>query len=148
MFSQSTRRICPPSRASYRAPLGVKICKYVYLYYASTNMYFIRSRAAPTLRNVVGDIRDEDGRNKRRRAWARACSGTGTGETPGHQNLMRPQSGSPGLGAYAANAGACAPSAARRSLPDLAARRLCPALLPSCYRLPTSPEHDPKRRCT
>ena len=110
MFSQSTRRICPPSRASYRAPLGVKICKYVYLYYASTNMYFIRSRAAPTLRNVVGDIRDEDGRNKRRRAWARACSGTGTGETPGHQNLMRPQWGSPGLGAYAANAGACAPS--------------------------------------
>ena len=91
-------------------------------------MYFIRSRAAPTLRNVVGDIRDEDGRNKRRRAWARACSGTGTGETPGHQNLMRPQSGSPGLGAYAANAGACAPSAARRSLLDLAV--FPPSLLP------------------
>ena len=95
-------------------------------------MYFIRSRAAPTLRNVVGDIRNEDGRNKRRRAWARACSGTGTGETPGHQNLMRPQSGSPGLGAYAANAGACAPSAARRSLPDLAL--LPPSPNHTCYQ--------------
>ena len=94
-------------------------------------MYFIRSRAAPTLRNVVGDIRDEDGRNKRRRAWARARSGTGTGETLGHQILMRPRSGSPGLGAHAANAGARAPSAARRPLPDLAV--LPPSSGRTCY---------------
>ena len=91
-------------------------------------MYFICLRAASTSRNVAGDVRDEGGRNKRRTAWARARSGTGTGETPGHQNLMRPRSGSPGLGAHAANAGARPPSATRRSLPNMAL--LPPFLLP------------------
>ena len=145
MFSQSTRRICCASRASHSTPFGAIFCTYVVLCDMIPNMYFICSRAAPTLSNVAGDVRDEGGQNKRPVAWARARSGTGTGETLGHQILMRPRSGSPGLGAHAAHSGARAPSAARRSLPDLAARRLCPALLPSCYRLPTSPEHDPKR---
>ena len=90
-------------------------------------MYFFRSRAAPTSRNVAGDVRDEDGRNKRRPAWARARSGTGTGEMSGHQNLMRPRAGSPGLGAHAANAGARPPGATRHSLPNMAL--LPPSLL-------------------
>ena len=94
-------------------------------------MYFFCSRATPTLRNVAGDVRDEGGQNKRPVAWARARSGTGTGETLGHQILMRPRSGSPGLGAHAANAGARAPSAARRPLPDLAV--LPPSSGRTCY---------------
>ena len=45
-----------------------------------------------------------------------------------HQSLMRPQPGTPGIEACAANAGARAPSAARRSLLDLAV--FPPSLLP------------------
>ena len=95
-------------------------------------MYFFCSRATPTLRNVAGDVHDEGSQNKRPVAWARARSGIGTGETSGHQILMRPRSGSPGLRSHAANAGACAPSAARRSLPDLAL--LPPSPNHTCYQ--------------
>ena len=145
MFSQSTRRICCASRASHSTPFGAIFCTYVVLCDMIPNMYFICSRAAPTLSNVAGDVRDEGGRNKRRPAWARARSGTGTGETPGHKILMRPRSGSPGLAAHAANAGAHMPSAARRPLPDLVVCPPCPTRLPPCYRLPASHWHGLKR---
>ena len=81
-------------------------------------MYFFCSREAPTLRNVAGDVHDEDGRNRRRRARLGAR----------HQSLMRPRSGSPGIEAHAANAGAHLPSAFCRSLLNI-------ALLPPSYRL-------------